>query len=97
MNWQIILKRRLTSKYFKELKTALLDVVRRIPSGTKFNVLDLEQDFIAELKNHMPTKIVGNFNKGNPQRWLQSTGSSIINRSGLVIEGREKLKGHVRK
>jgi len=97
MNWQIILKRRLTSKYLHQLKAALLDVVRRLPSGTKFRTIELKEDFLKELKNYISSQMVGNFKKMNIDNWLNSTGGRLINNSGLVVEGREKEHYKVRK
>ena len=104
MSWeQILKKRQFASVYFQYLKTKLLELVEEMPSGTKFRTIDLKDKFLQALEKPR-TKENMNFHRGlaafgknRIERWLNSTGARLINTSGLVVEGREKDKGMIRK
>ena len=104
MSWeQILKKRQFASVYFQHLKTTLLELVEEMPSGTKFRTIDLKDKFLQALEKPR-TKENMNFHRGlaafgknRIERWLNATGARLINTSGLVEEGREKVKGMIRK
>lgn len=104
MNWEEVLKkRRFSSIYFQELKAAILKVVEKMPSGTKFTANDVKEEFLQNLEKPRTSENI-NYNRGlthfvrnKADSWLNSRGSQLINSSGLVVEGREKLDFKVRK
>jgi len=93
MLWETILKKRqFQSIYFKELREALLKIVKGMESGNRFRMEDLTNDLVEILRKER-TPENKNYNSGLTQfanykadKWLKSTGSRILNNAGLVTD-----------
>ena len=54
MNWETILKkRRFQNVYFKEIKEALLKIVKNMESGAKFETATLKGKLVEVLRKYM--------------------------------------------
>jgi len=91
MNWETILKkRRFQNVYFKEIKEALLKIVKNMESGAKFETVTLKGKLVEALRkertdaNKDYNRGLTRFNTDKADAWLKMTGSKILHASGLL-------------
>ena len=91
MNWETILKkRRFQSMYFKEVREALLKIVKNIESGDRFKMVDLKDELVEALRkertdaNKDYNRALTQFSNYKAENWLKMTGAKIINNQRLT-------------
>ena len=91
MNWETILKkRRFQSIYFKEIREALIKIVKGMKSGERFKMAELKNELVEALRKEKDTantnynRALTQFANYKAENWLKMTGAKIINNERLT-------------